>query len=162
LRSGNVETSKCGAFILALLKQVGKPYSYGAEVALDDPNPERFDCAELPQWGLAQVDITRIGRCPIEIFDPAWRQYDMARSIPIDVARNHIGSLVFVQGKPERPHGISHVGIVIAKDTIVEARGKDYGVVCGAIRPSFTLAAKVDELYEPCGADYTAPTSTQT
>lgn len=141
------ETSKCGAFILALLKQVGKPYAYGAEVSLTDADPDRFDCAEFVQWGLAQVPIPMIGSCPIQAFDPAWRQYDQARPIPIGEARRRIGSLVFVEGKPARPHGISHVAVVIAQDTIVEARGRDYGVVCGRIRNSFTLAAKVDELH---------------
>ena len=150
------EVTRAGTFILWLLKQVGKQYLYGAQVKLleeDLGNPyahadmKEWDCGDLVKGGLWAANVPRVGTVPIAAFDPSWMQYEAARHIPIEVAKTMPGALVFVQGKPERPHGISHVAVVVAKDIIVEARGKRYGVTIGAIRPSFTLAAKVDELY---------------
>jgi len=148
--------TRAGTFILWLLKQAGKQYQYGAEVTLlieDAGNPyahadvSAWDCSELVQGGLWAAGVERVGTVPVGSLDPAWMQYEAARSIAVTAACTTPGALVFVQGKPERPHGISHVAVVIAKDTIIEARGKEYGVTVGPIRPSFTLAAKVDELY---------------
>ncbi|HRM76594.1 MAG TPA: hypothetical protein PLI13_18085, partial [Paracoccus sp. (in: a-proteobacteria)] len=30
--------------------QVGKPYVLGAEAAISNPNPPKFDCSELVEW----------------------------------------------------------------------------------------------------------------
>ncbi len=150
--------TKAGLMILWLLKQVGKSYRLGAEVPLlieNVGNPyankdvREWDCSELVQSGLWVAGVDKIGDCPLAQYDGAWKQFEKARQIPLDVARSLPGALVFAQNNPQHPKHIGHVAIVIAKDTIVEARGKDYGVVIGPWRHNFTLAAKVDELYRP-------------
>ena len=61
------------------------------------------------------------------------------------------GALLFIQSAvayPRKPHQIGHVAISLGNGYILEARGKAYGVTIGPVRPSFTLATKVAELYE--------------
>jgi len=153
------EVTKTGLLILWCLKQAGKTYRLGATVKLledDADNPYGFkdvrewDCAELVKGGFWAVGLREIYGHPLAEFDPAWRQFELSkhRKIPIDVARITPGALVFSQFNSSRPHNIGHVAIVVAKNTIVEARGKAYGVVVGPWRDSFTLATKIDPLYQ--------------
>lgn len=153
--------TRAGAFVLWALRQVGKGYRLGAEVKLrpeDFGNPYAFyqeqewDCSELVQAGLWAAGVSKVRDTPVEKFDGAGFQFLHARPVPIALARttNSPGLLVFVEDRkayPDKPAGIGHVGIVIAQNAIVEARGRKWGVVVGPVRPSFTLAAKIDELY---------------
>ena len=146
-----MQTSKCGIFLLTLLKQVGKPYIYGAEVLLDNPNPSAFDCSELVQWALAQAGLTHVCDLPIKRFDGAGNQFLNSRTVPISVAREHLGALLFIQDKEAyatKPARIGHVGVVIAPGYVVEARGRNYGVVISKITERWNLASKIPELYE--------------
>ncbi len=143
-------------FLEALESQIGKPYRWGAEVSpLSNPDPPAFDCAELVQWGLAQAGVRRVRATPIQNFDGSANQYRCARPIPIGAARKTVGALVFVSG----PHGVHHVAVVAEAEQldvtgrlvraarIIEAPGRGKYVRKVPIRASFTLAAKVDELY---------------
>jgi len=43
------------------------------------------------------------------------------------------GDLCFLANNPDRPNSIGHVGIYIGTGKIVEAKGKDYGVVLSTV-----------------------------
>jgi cell wall-associated NlpC family hydrolase len=91
--------------------QVGDRYVFGAEVDLDNPNPDKFDCSELTQWAAHQAGVT--------IPDGAAGQYryfqKMGLLIPVDQAKNTPGALLFhfasdpVGGKGEP--SVAHVAI---------------------------------------------------
>jgi len=150
------EPTKAAHLLVLALKEVGKPYVLGSE-----GDPERslktWDCSELVQHLLAQVGVERItdwdGRVtPVTAFDGAGTQWKRSRSIPFDEGVKLPGALLFVQSPrayPTKPHHIGHVAISLGNGYILEARGKAYGVTIGPVRPSFTLATKVAELYTP-------------
>lgn len=153
--------TKVAKLVLWLLKQVGKAYRLGSEVRLDPDafgnlyafaDQQAWDCSELVQAGLWAAGVSSVGGLPLERFDGAGVQYCHCRPLPVQTARetSQPGLLVFIQSAsayPDKPMRIGHVGIVIAKNAIVEARGERFGVVVGPVRPSFNLAGKVDELY---------------
>lgn len=153
------EVTKAGLFILKALDCVGIPYRMGAEVApLDSPGrPKSLDCSELVQLCLYRAGIRTISDgnghiTSINVFDGAGNQYHCSRHIPLDAAIKTIGALLFVKSAtsyPTKPGNVGHVVISLGNGYIVEARGKDYGVVIGLVRPSFNLASKIDELYQP-------------
>lgn len=97
-----------------LLKQVGKPYIFGYEVKLDDPDPKAFDCSELVEWFYAQMGFI--------VPDGTWHQYTQSSPIaepePFDI------NLLLKNGKTP-----FHVVMKFDDERIVHARGKDYGVV---------------------------------
>jgi cell wall-associated NlpC family hydrolase len=154
------DTTKAGCGILWALKQVGKAYRMGAEAKLlpeDFGNPNAFqriteyDCSELAQCYLWAAGVESVNGVHVQWFDGAWKQYEQARHIPIETARLTIGALIFVQSAtsyPDKPLHIGHVGIVIAPGFVLEARGRDYGVLIGPVRKTFGLGAKIDELYQ--------------
>lgn len=123
---------------LYALTQIGKPYVFGAEVDLDDPDPRAFDCSELVQWS-----IRRAG--PVVAPDGAWVQqhwcYREGMSPAMASAHVTPGLLLFRlrdrQGNPippsyvgPRPH-VSHVGITTGDGRVVEALNPRTGVRVG-------------------------------
>ena len=157
--AANHGMTKCARFLVWLLKQVGRHYRYGAEARLrasDFGNPNGFsymvawDCSELVQAGLWAAGIGKVWELPVSAFDGAGNQFLNTREIPLGVARKHLGSLVFIQDPsayPTKPARIGHVGVIVAEDTVLEARGSEHGVVIGPLRQSFNRASKVDELH---------------
>ena len=135
--------TRAATFIVWALKQVGKPYVYGVEND-DAEDPTAWDCSELVQWCAAKAGVT--------IPDGACYQYEASRRIPIAVAKETLGALLFIRSSssyPSKPHNVGHVAIVVAKGWCVEAKGKAYGVVMSPITSRFTDAGKVDALYVP-------------
>ncbi|MCB0912174.1 MAG: peptidoglycan-binding protein [Propionibacteriaceae bacterium] len=103
--------------------QVGKPYVLGAETAISDPNPPKFDCSELVQW--------LYGRSGNPITDLAAAQYNVTKKV---TGSPKVGDLVFLRNNPARSNGIGHVAVLTKKLKsgewrIIEARGRAYGVV---------------------------------
>ena len=100
---------------------VGKPYILGYEENdYTDLDPEALDCSELVQY--------TYGRSGVKITDGAWLQYEA--TAPVDDQPVKIGDLVFLRNNPDRPNSIGHVAILVSTDgTIVEAKGRNYGVV---------------------------------
>ena len=154
------ELSKTEKLILFLRAQIGKGYRLGAEVVLTPEtfgnhrayaNVTEWDCSELCQTAEWVAGIERIGNTHVSHFDGAGNQYlACPKKIGMEVARTLPGALLFIQSAssyPNKPANIGHVAIVIAPDTIIEARGRAYGVTIGKIRPSFNRACKVQELY---------------
>lgn len=129
--SGNVFATRCSAKLTAvqfarlLSDQVGKPYVLGAEAAISNPDPPKFDCSELVQWSY--------GRAGTTITDLAAAQYDVTRAVAAGTSPA-VGDLVFLRNNPARRNGIGHVAVLSRKLAsgdweIIEARGRAYGVV---------------------------------
>ena len=103
--------------------QVGKPYVLGAEAAISNPDPPKFDCSELVEW--------LYGRSGNKITDLAAAQYNATKKVS---GSPKVGDLVFLRNNPARSNGIGHVAVLTKKlDNgdwrIIEARGRAYGVV---------------------------------
>jgi len=125
------------ALVEKAMSQVGKPYRFGQEVRLDDPNPPAFDCSELVQWALAQIGVT--------FPDGSWNQFAACRGISLAQARQTPGALVFVSRNGEGS-GVHHVGISRGDGYTVEARGAKWGVGVWAWRQSWNLAGVIPQL----------------
>ena len=125
------------AFVAKANSQAGKPYRFGAEVRLDDPEPKAFDCSELVQWALAQVGV--------QLPDGSWNQCGACHPIPLSSARATPGALVFVS-RDGKACGVCHVGISRGDGYTVEARGRAWGVGVWPWRASWNLAGLVPGL----------------
>jgi cell wall-associated NlpC family hydrolase len=102
-------------------KLVGKPYNLGSEVNLKDPEPDHIkaiDCSELVEWLFAQIGIT--------VPDGSYNQARVVNRLAPD-AQILIGDLGF-KWDPDT-EVIHHVGIHIGDNTVLEAKGKNWGVV---------------------------------
>ena len=126
-------TPTAAAFAEKALSQAGKPYVFGAEVALEDPSPKAFDCSELVQWAAAQVG----GFMP----DGSAQQMLHCQKARTDIAVEQAflvrGALLFRPG---------HVAISLGDGRTIEARGKEYGVGVFAERHTWTTGALVPGL----------------
>lgn len=99
-------------------KLVGKPYNFGEEVNLKDPDPlhiKAVDCSELVEWLFAQIGIV--------VPDGSYNQFKVSNTIAGDPI---IGDLAF-KWIPET-QSIHHVGVWVG-DSVLEAKGKQWGVV---------------------------------
>jgi len=101
------------------LKQVGKPYRFGAEVNLNDPNPKAFDCSELPEYLTYRT-------AKVHIPDGSYNQYDA--STPVHVKNLKIGDLGFYR-KPTGTRRIYHVAPYVGYGQVVNAKGRRYGTI---------------------------------
>jgi cell wall-associated NlpC family hydrolase len=117
-------------FVAKALAQVGDKYVYGAEVDLDDPDPDVFDCSELVQWACHQTGVY--------IPDGSTSQFNYCSAkgtrISVDAARSIRGALLFHPG---------HVAISLGDGRTVEAANPRVGVIIGTIGSRFTSAARV-------------------
>jgi len=95
-------------------KQVGKPYIFGVETNLKDPNPKAFDCSELVEWLYAQVGVV--------VPDGSMNQYN--QSVPVTDPR--LGDVGFFK-KPNSP--THHVGVLWNDKWVLEARGEPFNKV---------------------------------
>ena len=111
-----------------VMAQLGDAYRLGAEALISDSNPDVFDCSELVEWSY--------GRAGVRIRDGAWAQYEDTNAV---VGLPQIGDLTFLANNPDRPHDIGHVGIITSVNSktgeafIVEAKGREYGVVLSTL-----------------------------
>lgn len=123
--------------VAKFMTQKGKPYIFGYEVDLDDPNPKAFDCSEGVQWTCAQLHIVPV------MPDGAANQYEHCKKygtiVPLNDALEMPGSLLF-----RISPGGNHVVISRGDGTTIEARGAAYGVgVWNATGRDWTAAAKI-------------------
>lgn len=98
--------------------QVGKPYVLGAEAAISNSDPSKFDCSELVEW--------LYGRSGNRITDLAAAQYNATKKV---TGSPKVGDLVFLRNNPARSNGIGHVAVLTKKLSngdwrIIEARGR--------------------------------------
>lgn len=102
-----------------LRRQVGKPYIFGVE---NDPkeqnwdNYKAWDCSELVEVAFAKIGII--------VPDGSYNQEKVCNRI---AGEPLIGDLGF-KWHPET-QAIHHVGIFVGNATVVEAKGKTWGVV---------------------------------
>ena len=97
-----------------LAKQLGKPYIFGYEVKLDDPDPQAFDCSELVEWFYKQMGS--------DVPDGSWHQY--TQSVPVTDPRPFDVGFLLKNGKTP-----FHVFIMVGDLQIIHAKGEKYGVV---------------------------------
>lgn len=98
-------------------KQVGKPYNFGVETKLTDPDPQAFDCSELVEWLYAQVGVT--------VPDGSMNQYEGSEPIK-DQHSAQLGDVGFFMHPGQPTH---HVGILWDDKWVLEARGNPYNKV---------------------------------
>ena len=103
--------------------QVGKPYVLGAEAAISNTDPAKFDCSELVQW--------LFGRSGNPITDLAASQYNVTKRV---TGKPAVGDLVFLRNNPARSNGIrprrrADQELANGDWRVIEARGRAYGVV---------------------------------
>jgi cell wall-associated NlpC family hydrolase len=116
----------------------GKPYVFGYEIVLTNPNPKSADCSELVEWDTYQL----LGKS-YKLPDGAENQYHYCKLygtlIPIAQAIKTPGALLF-----RITSGGDHVAISRGDGTTIEARSTADG--CGVFtakgRP-WTHAAKI-------------------
>jgi cell wall-associated NlpC family hydrolase len=100
---------------------VGKPYNLGAEVNLKNSNPDdikSIDCSELVEWLFAQIGIV--------VPDGSYNQAKFCNRLPPGEAPL-VGDLGF-KWDPDT-HAVHHVGVYIGDDNVLEAKGKQWGVL---------------------------------
>lgn len=103
---------------------VGKKYVFGAEVNLLDGNPDNIkeiDCSELIEWMFRRHGIT--------VPDGSYNQAKVSTKI---IGQILVGDLAF-KADPETG-AIHHVGVCLNDKEILEAKGKNYGVVVTPIQ----------------------------
>jgi cell wall-associated NlpC family hydrolase len=108
--SGGGADGQIEKFVQVALAQTGKPYIYGFEVSLTDPNPRAFDCSELVQYAAAQAGI--IPAVP----DGSEAQINDCDIIPIDAAIGTRGALLWHPG---------HIAISLGNGRTIEASSSD-------------------------------------
>ncbi|MEO1062371.1 MAG: hypothetical protein AAFZ07_13225 [Actinomycetota bacterium] len=131
-------------FVQAAIQQLDDTFRFGAEVDLDDPDPDAWDASELIQWASHQADA--------ELPDGSWRQYKHLHgegaTIDVDEALDRPGTLLFrfsddpfeVDGRPR----ISHVAISAGGGVVIEATtGSDRVVRLHEHDGRFTHAAEI-------------------
>lgn len=97
---------------------VGKPYVFGSETNLKDPDPahiQALDCSELVEWLYSQIGIT--------VPDGSYYQFKVSKPITGDPI---IGDLGF-KWHPDN-QVVHHVGVWLG-DAVLEAKGKAWGVI---------------------------------
>lgn len=103
------------------LKQNGDRYVFGAEVKLNDKDPNTFDCSELVEWAVHQAG----GSIP----DGSQNQRRATQRISVAEAARTPGALLF------NGH---HVAISVGDGVhTIEAMGSKYGVRIGTIGNRF-------------------------
>jgi len=150
------QPTKAAHLLVLALKEVGKPYVLGSE-GQPEESLKTWDCSELVQHLLARVGVEQVsdskGRVTaINVFDGAGFQWERSVSIPLEAGVKLPGALLFIRSASayaSKPHQVGHVAISLGNGYLLEARGSRYGVTVGPVRPSFSLATKVQELYAP-------------
>lgn len=121
-----IEDSKINwARFVALSNQlIGKPYVFGAETNLKDPDPSNIkalDCSEMVEWLYAQVGLA--------MPDGSYNQFKA--TVPV-VGSPRIGDLAFKWVL--ETHSIHHVGVCIGPTHLIEAKGKSWGTILTPIK----------------------------
>ncbi len=109
------------------LPQAGKPYKFGFEVNLDDPNPPAFDCSEIWEWSAHQIGLVP----PLP--DGSWNQCTHVRDhgllLTVENAIATPGALLFKFSddpftgiRPKSAHVALSLGIIHGQGRTFEAR----------------------------------------
>lgn len=104
---------------------VGLPYVLGQPIPYNTPNPKAADCSGLIIAANIKSGAYVMGD------DTAAGLYNRSKKLTGSPA---VGDLVFLRNNPARSNGIGHVAVLTQKLSngdwrIIEAKGRDYGVV---------------------------------
>jgi cell wall-associated NlpC family hydrolase len=147
--AGGTSGTAADDFVRHALAQTGDRYVFGAEAALDDPDPTTFDCSELTQWAAHQVGV-KLSEASYLQFQELQQQ---GGEVSVEQALRTKGALLFRFSEPpvgtNRP-AQAHVAISLGDGRTIEARGSKYGV--GSFEASagrFNYAAVIPQLSGP-------------
>lgn len=107
-------------FVSLGLRLIGKPYIFGVEVDLFDPDPthiKALDCSELTEWLFAQI----------KLFIPDGSYNQIKHTTPVEKGNVRIGDLGF-KANPENGV-VHHVGVYIGDGKVLEAKGTAWGTI---------------------------------
>lgn len=147
-------------FLDAATAQAGDTYVFGANVNLDDADPDTFDCSGLVSWAA--------GRVGVDLPHASWRQYielkELGLVVPVEEAIDTPGALLFnfpwepQPGETSRP-GNAHVAISMGDGRTIEAMNPSKGVLFGeASERRFQFAAVIPGISDgTAGAAVDAP-----
>ncbi|GEK19818.1 NlpC/P60 family protein [Cellulomonas xylanilytica] len=141
------------AFLDAATAQAGDTYVFGANVDVDDADPETFDCSGLVSWAA--------GRVGVDLPHASWRQYlelkELGLVVPVEEAIDTPGALLFnfpwepQPGESSRP-GNAHVAISMGDGRTIEAMNPSKGVLFGeASERRFQFAAVIPGISDGTG-----------
>jgi cell wall-associated NlpC family hydrolase/SH3-like domain-containing protein len=135
--STSLSTSgSAGTFIQLVSSKVGCPYIWGMDGQIISSGVQAFDCSGLVVWSLRSMNII-----PKTADYTAAGLYEQL-CVPIHKEELMAGDLIFRQANGS----INHVGIYIGNGEIVEARGKNYGVIRRALPNTFNLFGRLKSL----------------
>lgn len=110
--------------VALLTAQRGDRYVFGAEASWSDPNPSRFDCSELIEWGCHRLGV--VPTMPDGASAQLAHCHDHGTVVGVNVGLALRGALLFRIG--ERPGAGNHVALSLGHGRTIEARGSAYGV----------------------------------
>lgn len=96
-----------------------------------DKNTKCFDCSGLVVMALIYAGVLKAG-------EDLTAQQLYRRFNKVNIKNRTVGDLLFKGG----PDTITHVGICISPTEIIEAKGRDYGVVISDIDATWERAAR--------------------
>lgn len=114
-----------GQFVEFAQSFLGTPYRFGVEIFWEDgKKPKEVDCSEL-------IELI-YNHFKIQMPDGAYAQYK--HCLPLEMGeRVSPGDLGFYGHRADiaswNPHGINHIGCLISKAEILEARGEPHNKV---------------------------------
>lgn len=114
------------ALLNFLNAQIGKPYVFGVE-----NNPDEKDLAKYRAWDCSEIVEVGFHKIGITVPDGSYNQAKMCKRLTGTPSKLLIGDLGF-KWDPET-EAIHHVGIYIGADEVVEAKGRQWGVVVTTI-----------------------------
>jgi len=125
----------------AALAQVGDEYVFGAEVDVNEVDPQVWDCAEFTQWAAYKAGA--------EISGSSFEQYLELKAqgllIPVEEAVNIPGALLFHFSEEPQPGGgrpsEAHVAFSLGDGKTVEAQSEEAGVLQDEAGNRFEYAA---------------------
>jgi cell wall-associated NlpC family hydrolase len=143
LTAAGPESPALQRFLEVARAQVGDRYVFGAEVKMDDANPNTWDCSEFTQWAAHQAGA--------KLDDGATAQYLQLKKAGLVVdpeqAKNIPGALLFSFDREPRPGdgrvSGAHVAISLGDGKVVEAANPRAGVRESTAGTRFQYAAVI-------------------
>lgn len=118
---GGKATKSVRDFVNLCLAQTGDAYVFGAEVSMNDADPDAFDCSELIEWAAARVGVN--------FPDGTTAQWAHCKrkgtTISVSNAINTYGALLYRMGGGARNE---HVEVSLGNGKTIGAVGRSYGV----------------------------------
>ena len=154
---GGDDNAALDTFLKVAKAQVGDRYVFGAEVKLNDDDPDVFDCSEFTQWAAHQAGT--------KIPDGATAQYlhlkEKGLLIPVDKAKDTPGALLFSFDREPRPGDGrtpgAHVAISVGDGKVVEAANRRAGVRESTAGDRFEFAAVLPGISDGTGTPLAQP-----